>query len=159
MKTTEEITLPELSRKKKQEKLIEYYENIGLQIIGLNDLTGLNTNLSRKNFLEYLAINLTNQKLTPEIINAFSLMINKTKHINYFLENNLSIEEIKLIQIYSTLEYLEKLSKDTGLPKLLGGLINIQRLTTPIKKDDNKIFLSTTRTKVKNKLFDYFTSQ
>lgn len=144
MKTTEEVALTELSRRKKQEKLIEYYENIGLQIIGLNDITGLNTTLSKKGFLEHLAINLTSQKLTPETINAFSLIINKTEHIDYFLENNLSLEEIKLSQIYSTIEYLNKIAKDNGIPKLLESLINIQIPPNSIKKDDNQKFLTTT---------------
>lgn len=37
--------------------------------------------------------------------------MNKTEHIDYFLNSNLSLEEIKLSQVYSVISALEKLRK------------------------------------------------
>ena len=82
----------------KIEELRQYYKNDGLLIVGLNDSQGVNTTSTffKKGLLEYLAAALTNEELTPEVIDAFSLTMNKTEHIDYFLKNNLSLEEIKL---------------------------------------------------------------
>lgn len=90
--------------------------------MGLNDSQGVNTTSTffKKGLLEYLAAALTSDELTPEVINAFSLTMNKTEHIDYFLKNNLSLEEIKLSQIYSVVSALEKVMSDIGLPKFLG---------------------------------------
>ena len=87
----------------KIKKLIDYYKDNGLLIVGLNDSQGVNTTSTffKKGLLEYLASALTSEELLPSVINAFSLTMNKTEHIDYFLKNNLSLEEIKLSQIYS----------------------------------------------------------
>ena len=111
-----------VSDNEKRKKLIDYYKDSGLLIVGLNDSQGVNTTSTfyKKGLLEYLAAALTSEELTPEVINAFSLTMNKTEHIDYFLKNNLSLEEIKLSQIYSVVSALEKVMTDIGLPKFLG---------------------------------------
>lgn len=121
-------------------ELINYYKEKGLLIVGLNDSQGVNTTSTffKKGLLEYLAVALTKEEFTPEVINAFSLTMNKTEHIDYFLNNNLSLEEIKLSQIYSVISALEKVAKDIGLPKVLGQIGNIYRLIyTPKQGDEN----------------------
>ncbi len=62
-----------------------------------------------KELLEYLTFAFTSHDLKPEVINAFSLAMNKTEHVAYFLNNNLSLEEIKLSQVYRAISALEKL--------------------------------------------------
>ncbi len=126
-------------------KLIEYYKNKGLLIVGLNDSQGVNTTSTffKKGLLEYLAAALTSKELSPKVINAFSLTMNKTEHIDYFLKNDLSLEEIKLSQIYSVVSALEKVMTDIGLPKFLGRVGNIYRLIYTPRKGDEKINIST----------------
>ena len=67
------------SNDEKIEKLIQYYKDSGLLIVGLNDSQGVNTTSTffKKGLLEYLATALTSEVLTPEVINAFSLTLNK----------------------------------------------------------------------------------
>lgn len=127
----------------KIEKLVQYYKDKGLLIVGLNDSQGVNTTSTffKKGLLEYLANALTNEELTPEVIDAFSLSMNKTEHLNYFLINNLSLEEIKLSQIYGVFSALEKIMTDIGLPKFLGKVGNAYRLIYTPKKGDEKIRL------------------
>ncbi len=134
-----------VSDNEKIEKLIQYYKDSGLLIVGLNDSQGVNTTSTffKKGLLEYLAAVLTSEELTPEVINAFSLTMNKTEHIDYFLKNNLSLEEIKLSQIYSVVSALEKVMTDMGLPKFLGEVGNLYRLIYTPKKGDEKINIST----------------
>ena len=134
-----------VSDNEKIEKLIQYYKDNGLLIVGLNDSQGVNTTSTffKKGLLEYLAAALTSEELTPEVINAFSLTMNKTEHIDYFLKNNLSLEEIKLSQIYSVVSALEKVMTDMGLPKFLGEVGNVYRLIYTPKKGDEKINIST----------------
>lgn len=129
----------------KTKKLIQYYKDNGLLIVGLNDSQGVNTTSTffKKGLLEYLAAALTSEELTPEVINAFSLTMNKTEHIDYFLKNNLSLEEIKLSQVYSVVSALEKVMTDIGLPEFLGKVGNIYRFIYTPKKGDEKINLST----------------
>lgn len=132
------------SDNEKIEKLIQHYKDNGLLIVGLNDSQGVNTTSTffKKGLLEYLAVALTSEELTPEVINAFSLTMNKTEHIDYFLKNNLSLEEIKLSQIYSVVSALEKVMTDIGLPKFLGKVGNAYRLIYTPKKGDEKINIS-----------------
>lgn len=125
-------------------QLIDYYKDKGLTIIGLNDSQGVNTTSTffKKGLLEYLAYALTSDELTPDVINAFSLTMNKTEHIDYFLKNNLSLEEIKLSQIYSVVSALEKVMTDIRLPKFLGQVGNAYRLIYTPRQGDEKIKIS-----------------
>ena len=125
--------------------LIKYYRDKGLTIIGLNDSQGVNitTTFFKKGLLDYLAYALTDDTLKPQVINAFSLTMNKTEHIDYFLKNNLSLEEIKLSQIYSVVSAFEKVMKDIGLPKCLGQLGNLYKLVYNPKYGDEQIKITT----------------
>lgn len=71
---------------KELSSLIDYYKKIGLLIIGLNDSQGVNTTSTffKKGLLEHIAASLSSDYLTPNVINAFSLTMNKTEHIDYF---------------------------------------------------------------------------
>lgn len=121
-------------------QLINYYKEKGLLIVGLNDSQGVNTTSTffRKGLLEYLAFALTSEELTPEVINAFSLLINKTEHIDYILKHNLSLEEIKLSQVSSVVSALEKVMRDVRLPRAIGKVGNLYRLIyQPVPGDEN----------------------
>ena len=141
----------------KIKQLIAYYKDSGLLIVGLNDSQGVNTTSTffKKGLLEYLASALTSDELTPEVINAFSLTMNKTEHIDYFLKNNLSLEEIKLSQIYSAVSALEKVMSDIGLPEFLGELANVYRFIYQPKKGDDKIKISTSLKEAKEPVMIY----
>ena len=121
--------------------LINYYKNNGLLIIGLNDSQGVNTTSTflKKGLLEFLKDSLTSDELTPEVINAFSLTMNKTEHIDYFLQNNLTVEEIKLSQIYSAVSALEKVMKDMKLPKVFGQIGNVYKTVYSLNDGDENI--------------------
>ena len=138
-------------------KLIQYYKDNGLLIVGLNDSQGVNTTPTfyKKGLLEYLAAALTSKELAPKVINAFSLTMNKTEHIDYFLKNNLSLEEIKLSQIYSAVDALEKVMTDVGLPKFLGKVGNVYKLIYTPKKGDEKINISTSLKETKEPVMIY----
>lgn len=146
-----------VSDNEKIEKLIQYYKDNGLLIVGLNDSQGVNTTSTffKKGLLEYLASALTSKDLIPEVINAFSLTMNKTEHIDYFLKNNLSLEEIKLSQIYSVVSALEKVMSDVGLPKFLGKIGNAYRLIYMPKKGDEKINISSSLKEVSEPVMIY----
>jgi len=145
------------SDNEKIEKLIQYYKDNGLLIVGLNDSQGVNTTSTffKKGLLEYLAVALTSEELTPEVINAFSLTMNKTEHIDYFFKNNLSLEEIKLSQIYSVISALEKVMSDVGLPKFLGKIGNAYRLIYTPKQGDKNITISTSLRNAKEPVMIY----
>ncbi|MBR3161201.1 MAG: hypothetical protein IKF19_00525 [Bacilli bacterium] len=134
-----------ISNKEKIDRITDYYKDKGLIIVGLNDSQGVNTTSTffKKGLLEYLATLLTTKELTPKVINAFSLTMNKTEHIDYFLKNNLSLEEIKLSQIYSVVSALEKVMTDLKLPKAIGQVGNAYKLIYTPKKDDSEIKIST----------------
>lgn len=133
------------SDEEKIKALVDYYKKNGLLIVGLNDSQGVNTTTTffKKGLLEYLAAALTDEKLTPEVINAFSLTMNKTEHIDYFLRNNLTLEEIKLSQIYSVISALEKVMEDFHLPRFLGQIGNVYRLIYNPQIGDGKIKIAT----------------
>ena len=129
-----------ITDKEKINKITEHYKDKGLLIVGLNDSQGVNTTSTffKKGLLEYLKAALTTKELDPTVINAFSLTMNKTEHIDYFLKNNLSLEEIKLSQVYSAVSALEKVMSDIGLPKALGKVGNAYKMVyKPVKGDEN----------------------
>ena len=138
-----------LEEKLRNSELIEYHRNTeginDLLIVGLNDSQGVNTTLSpfKKGLLEYIASSLRTKDFDPLVINAFSLTINKTEHIDYFLKNNLSLEAIKLSQIYSAISALEKLADDLNLPRFIAKVANIYRLVYQAQKGDEKIGITT----------------
>ncbi len=146
-----------ISDNDKIEKLIKYYKDNGLLIVGLNDSQGVNitSTFFKKGLLEYLATALTSEELTPKVINAFSLVMNKTENIDYFLKNNLSLEEIKLSQIYSAVSASEKFMIDIKLPKFLGKVGNVYRLIYNTKKGDEKINIATSLKEAKEPIMIY----
>lgn len=125
----------------KQQQLSKYYKDKGLTIIGLNDTSGVKIN-SRKKLLEYLGNCLADETISPVIINVFSQMFNKAEYINYLLESNLSLEDIKDLQINGMIYSLEKVMEYFHLPKFLGKVGYINKLLYRSQKGDNGIYLT-----------------
>lgn len=111
------------------EGLKDYYKkNQELTIIGLNDSQGINTtNLLKKNLLEFISDKLKDEETRTTVIDAFSLMFNKTEHINYLLRSNPNLEEIKDLQVYGMVSALEKAFGDFHMPRSLGKIGYVSR--------------------------------
>ena len=124
--------------KEKLTKLRDYYKD-ELTIIGFNDLEVVNNASSffKKDLLDYLSELLSTDELKTTVVDAFSPLMNKTEHINYFLKGNLSIEEIKLSKIYSNVLTLEKFMVNRHLPKVLGKIGYISTFRNLINRDDD----------------------
>lgn len=130
----------------KLKELSNYYKDKDLAIIGLNDLQGadITSIFSGSNLLSYIKKTLQNEQLSPIIIDGFFLTMNKMEHIDYLLKCNLSLEEIKLAQIYSTISELEKILEDHKMPKGLGKFGNVYKLINRIQKCDKSLFITDT---------------
>lgn len=120
------------------EALKNYYSNTlnsKLTIIGLNDDRGFN---AQKNILMYLKEALESEDYSIDLIDVFSMFFNKTRHIDYFLKQNVSLEEIKLIQEYGT-EIELKHALNTSFSTLRGcsKIINKVLTTKSSKEIDN----------------------
>ena len=126
-------------------ELAKYYQDKGLLLVGLNDSQGLNinSNFLKKDLLDNLASILTTNEFKPDVINAFSLLINKTEHINYLLKANVSIEEIKLAQLYGAVSAFEKVARDLKVPTNLSRLANVYKLVYKVKENDKNIHITT----------------
>lgn len=126
-------------------ELAKYYQDKGLLLVGLNDSQGLNinSNFLKKDLLDNLASLLTTNEFKPDVINAFSLLINKTEHINYLLKANVSIEEIKLAQLYGAVSAFEKVARDLKVPTNLSRLANVYKLVYKVKENDKNIHITT----------------
>jgi hypothetical protein len=127
------------------DELKKYYNDKDLTIIGLNDSQGVNVSSKffKPGLLDILANSLRSEKIDPVIINAFSLMMNKTEHIDYFLKANLSVEELKLMQYYSLVFAFRKVAKDFHLPEQLGDICLALKFMYPVKEKDKDIHIST----------------
>lgn len=138
------------------EDLKKYYKDKGLTIIGLNDSQGVNTTtLFRKGLLEFLSKELQSEDNASIIINAFSLMFNKTEHINYLLESNLSLEEIKDLQVKGMVSALEKVMQDFHMPKFIGKVGYISKMLYRPQKGDDEICLTDTLKESKEPIVVY----
>lgn len=122
----------------KLDKLRAHYKD-ELTIIGFNDLEVVSNASSffKKSLLDYLADILRSEEVEPTIIDCFSSLMNKTEHINYYLKSNLSLEEIKLSNVYSTVLYLKKFMLNRHLPKTLGKIGYLSTFKNPINVDDD----------------------
>lgn len=122
----------------KLDELKNYYKD-ELTIIGFNDLEVVSNASSffKKSLLDYLADILRSEEVEPTIIDCFSSLMNKTEHINYYLKSNLSLEEIKLSNVYSTVLYLKKFMLNRHLPKTLGKIGYLSTFKNPINVDDD----------------------
>lgn len=119
-------------------KLRDYYKD-ELTIIGFNDLEVVSNASSffKKSLLDNLADILRSEELEPTIIDCFSPLMNKTEHINYYLKSNLSIEEIKLSKVYSSVLSLEKFMVNRHLPKALGKIGYLSTFKNLVNMDDD----------------------
>lgn len=86
------------------EYLKKYYreqinENESLTIIGMNDDRGFNIH---KNILMNLKDSLESDKYNIELLDLCSMFFNKTRHIDYYLQHNVNMEEVRLMQEYGT---------------------------------------------------------
>ncbi len=126
--------------------LKDYYKkNHELTIIGLNDSQGVNTtNLLKKGLLEFISDKLKDEETKTTVIDAFSLMFNKTEHINYLLRSNPNLEEIKDLQVYGMVSALEKAMSDFHLPRDLGKIGYVSRKLHKTCKEDKDIRLTDT---------------
>ncbi len=151
------LTYEELIIEGKLCDLRKYYEkNNELVIIGLNDSQGVNTTtLFKKGLLEYIASNLKDENIKMTVINTFSLMFNKTEHINYLLKSNPSLDEIKDLQVYGMVKALEKAASDFHMPKFVGKIGHISRALYSPKKGDTNIRLTDTLKNAKEPLVIY----
>ena len=143
--------------KRKIKKLTDYYKNNGLTIVGLNDSQGVNTTstIFKKGLLEYLNNKLIGGYLDSTVINAFSLLMNKTEHIDYFLKANLSLEEIKLSRVYGMVRALEKVMTDVHLPKSLSKVGYLYKLCAIPKNKDASTYLTSTLEDAKEPIIIY----
>ena len=111
-------------------KLRNYYQNRKLLILGLGDYLGSDIlSFFRSDLSHELVSFFNNSRISLDTINLPYLMVNKPEYIDYFIKNNLSIEEIKLIQVYTSISNL-------------GNIGNISRLTYNSKAEDRKIRLA-----------------
>ena len=129
--------------KEKLAELRNYYKD-ELTIIGFNDLEVVSNASSffKKSLLENLADILSDKELEPTIIDCFSTLMNKTEHINYYLKSNLSIEEIKLSNVYSTVLTLEKFMVNRHLPKALGKIGYLSTFKNLVNMDDDTTYIT-----------------
>ena len=70
--------------------------------------------------------------------------MNKTEHINYYLKSNLSIEEIKLSKVYSSVLSLEKFMVNRHLPKALGKIGYLSTFKNLVNIDDDTTYITST---------------
>lgn len=124
-------------------RLRNYYKD-ELTIIGFNDLEVVSNASSffKKSLLDNLADILRSEELEPTIIDCFSSLMNKTEHINYYLKSNLSIEEIKLSKVYSTVLSLEKFMVNRHLPKALGKIGYLSTFKNLVNMDDDTTYIT-----------------
>ncbi len=127
------------------DELAKYYKDKGLLIVGLNDSLGLNVNSSflKKDLLDNLSALLSTKNFKPKVINAFSLLINKTEHIDYLLKANLSVEEIKLAQLYSAISAFSQVARDIKMPSNVGQIANLYKLVYKVRENDKNVFITT----------------
>lgn len=155
-----ETIIKDKTLEQKAQYLKEYYKHRNTVLIGLNDSQGVDTSLLfRKGILEYVRDMLSYWKDDIDIFNAFSLLFNKTEHIDYFLDANLSLEEVKQLQVEGMVSALSKFfHTDLNIPKVLGDLGKIGYISKALyrtNENDSKFRLTDTLIKAKEPIVVY----
>ena len=124
-------------------ELRNYYKD-ELTIIGFNDLEVVSdaSSFFKKSLLDNLRDILRSEEVEPTIIDCFSALMNKTEHINYYLKSNLSLEEIKLSNVYSTVLSLENFMINRHLPKVLGRIGYLSTFKNLVNMDDDTTYIT-----------------
>ena len=139
----EQLKILEYCYAEKIRILRKYYDEVGLSIIGLNGIVEDN-NLFHKGLLKSLAGKLSSDNNKAVIIDCFSTLLNNTEDINYLLNSNPSIEDLKRLKTYSKIVMLEKYLEDKKLPKALAKIGYVSKALNPITKGDKEIQLTDT---------------
>lgn len=100
------------------ERIRTYYKEDGLALIGLNDSMGASVLPWQTSLLKFLKKALEDDTFNPIIIDGFSLLFNKTEHLEYFIQNNLSSKQIALANYFGAIASFEKIGTDIHLGPL-----------------------------------------
>ena len=128
--------------------LCRYYNEKNLSIIGFNDLSGISfmNSFSHSLLLKKLSSYLKNFSSIYYVVDAFQSFVNKPEHIDYFLDNNISLEEIKFIQSSGVVGLLNKKISNISLPMELASIGELCQLYyRPSEKDKNIYFMDLIR--------------
>lgn len=123
--------------------LVRYYQENGLFIFGFNDLSGISfmNSFSHSVLLKSLSQNLYSPELKPFVVDGFQPFMCEPEHIDYFLNHNISLEELKLIKSSGVVGLLRKKMDDIMLPKELSAIGEISRLYYKLDNRDKNMFL------------------
>lgn len=155
--------LTSLQLEEKCKNIREFYKTLGdsMTLIGMNDSQGVNVSsqLLKKTFFHILADAFSDETLSLTAIDTFSLLFNKTEHLDYFLDNNISIEEIKWMQFYSYQMAVQKVLEDLHLPapfpEFGKHFIDFMKFVYSPKENDDKIHLTDTLKNARQPIFIY----
>ena len=136
-------------------KIISQYDDSPITILCLNDSQGLNLNpcFWLPSFPEYISEAFEKEGASVQFINASSLKFNKTNHIDKLLYENLSYEEIKVLNQLGAESALNKVSKDIHSPIDFGFIGSW--LSDSIVDGDENIHISTVLKESKNPIIFY----
>ena len=130
----------------KVDTIVNHYEpRGGLHLFGLNDSQGvcLPPIPFKRTLLGEVSYALNRRGLVTNSIDAFSLLLNKTEHVDQMLKYNFSVEQIKASQVKSAILSLSKALSENGYPAFLGRIANIYKMNYGIKPGDREKFIST----------------
>ena len=105
-----------------ERSMVSYYGSEPT-IISLNDSQGINVNpifFWRKSYVDHLADKMDTVYGSPLVANCSSLLLNKTEHIDYLLDSNVTIGENTKVQRISAVNAVAKAVNDFGVPNVLG---------------------------------------
>ena len=124
--------------------LLQYYQEKGLTIFGFHDLceSVFSSVFSENSLLDDLASNLTTDSFVPFLVDAFSPVIHKPQHIQYMLENNLSLEDVKLSKLYGNLWKIAHVFDDEDLFYFLESFMDCYYKKYKIDSCDYDIYLT-----------------
>lgn len=94
-----------------------YKDKDNLLIVGLGDDRGVNF---QKNLLLLLKETLMSDNYNIDTIDAFSMLFNKNRHIDYYLDHNIGTDQLKKIQMYGTENEIKHALGDKKFGTLVG---------------------------------------
>lgn len=127
----------------KVKSIVETYDK-EITFVCLNDSQAININpcFWEPNAVEYIEKSFIEQGANVQFINASSLKFNKTNHIDKILDNNLSYEEIKNLNLLGAKAAFSKISSDFHLPIDCGFIGSV--FVEPVEEGDESLYISST---------------
>jgi hypothetical protein len=108
--------------------LKDYYKSFGengVALVGLNDTQGTPAFPWQKSLFKWILEALNDEHLKPIVIDAFSIIFNKSEHLESYIKHNVSTNDIACANYFGAISAMEKVGRENIPIKCFQKVLNL----------------------------------